>query len=79
MGFFEKSRALGDTPARLVLFYVLSNFLKAEQQLVASLSPPRASEVFLERLANLIIEGTAKGCKTLGEESLTLLCANRLG
>jgi hypothetical protein len=62
-----------------VLFYVLSYFLNAEQQLVASLSPPRASEVFLEKLANFIKEGAPKGWKALGEGSLTLLCAVRLG
>jgi hypothetical protein len=52
--------------------------LKAEQQLVASLSPPRASDVFLEKLANFIKEGSTKGWKAVGEGSLTLLCTVRL-
>lgn len=59
----------------LLLFYVFSNFLNAEQQLVASRSAPKASEVFLEKLENFKKDGIPKGCKVLGEVILTLSCA----
>jgi hypothetical protein len=59
----------------LLLFYVFSNFLNAEQQLVASRSAPKASEVFLDKLANFKKDGIPKGCKVLGDVILTVSCA----